>query len=195
MKNIVLFLSFSIAVFSFAASTTVNAQEGRFYKMVCRKGGASSVFIDVKDDNSIVMSLNFRKSSRAASSLNTQTGRRYALPLEAGQCAWVDRKIRSDEPGKIEWTFRNYTLFSVASTDGEGAAYLFRAIPHDPVRLTQAQLILGRIASHRLLNQRPRSEPDTPYFTIHVRGKGRSYEVQSNRFESYLDYVRSGRHL
>ena len=148
---------FSISAFVFfyllCFVVSVKAQNGNFYKLVCRKGD-NQVYVKTFEDNSVELKLRFQKAGVPAILRDAENRFSNYNDLQPGECTWEDRTIRSDEPSEIQILLENYTLF-VTTASGSSGSLLFSNIPERPGSLSKAQLFLSRIVSYDLLGQRP----------------------------------------
>ncbi len=181
-----------IVISNLALMISAEAQEGRYYDLVCRKGD-NSVWVNTKEGNSIELTLRFQRSTVPAARRNDSGGFVGYNDLQPGECSWKYRTIRNDEPSNIKLLFENYTLF-VATIADNAATLKFQTIPERPERLSPAQRFLSTIASYTLLGERP-SEPEQNYYTIKVRNAGRHFEVLNDRYNGFLSSTRPGRDI
>ena len=63
------------------------AGEPRSYPMTCRAGGGMQAQLVMLDNGSAALTIRFKKGTAGAS---------------AGQCAWIDRGMRSNEPNELK---------------------------------------------------------------------------------------------
>ena len=192
MKAYIYLCSICAIIVGVSLIKPAEAQEGRFYDIVCRKGD-NSIFFDTKQDNSIEITLRFTRSAVPAARRNSSGGFVGYNNLQPGECSWKYRTIRRDEPSNVKWQFENYTLF-VATSTTPGTSILLRSIPERPEIISPAQRLLSKVASYSLLNQTP-AESEQNYFTIRVRNNGRHFEVRNDRYRSIFESTRSGRDI
>ncbi len=95
------FQIFFLVILFFSAAALVPAVLAESYPMACRGGGAMHGYLNATGGRTILV-IDFRKAN------NHQN-------LQPGECAWVDRPIRSDEPSTLTYSISSSSIKAIVS--------------------------------------------------------------------------------